>query len=1269
MSEEEDDENIYNADLYTDAELLEFLDMTPQSTDRELEAKIIQMMHQFPDHGEFFRGIYGRLFDLKEDEDEDEDEDGGFVREGMQGMSNNKKPGSEAKSKEERIKELMEYFEKNIVQNADKLNQKQVNESLLFEKNIVQNADKFSQKLLSNGNVAAISELTTEERARQSTVFTKALDYIKDPKNLNPTFNKTIQRVIILDSRCRDRTTNPKSTDFTLKLSEDLKNVLALNFYYVNVPYTWYTVSEQFGANFFLMNGTAPGISDKKYSLKFSIPPGNYTSSQELVNAVNKSIQAVAKERTDISFGTSSIVLTSPTAGTGKATFTWDIQNRFGDSNYELHFPNWTSPVDFTESPLNGGNKNNSTIASLSIPGFLGFLQPTYSLASIYSNFEYTYRENFDDNSFQIDATNNAFTIYNHDPSTPLNLTDPTTYYDKIQVSLNISDGWYNRSDFVTNVTNAMANHPKLTSHSELVLEKKSFPDPDERSVERFRLSIQLNRYTTLNRRNQVQTIVFPDETYRNTERYPVWTGPSSALYFDSPMRINSTLAEIGSIPVYEKTDYEKQSNQYYYVEDSPKLHFKCTRMPPGIADSFNEANSFTVEISNDNYTLSTYLNAVNHAFRTQVPPNFNVINKAPFYYDYYGKGENYESNPMTNSTFESCVYAEIDFQRNFTSSEYIVDATNSILHKTFNLPAMMDLSKGTNKFESTFTRASQYRVDNTNRQVDIRPNPSAPGGQAEPIVSVFLPYAPQRLSFKQENPNDGQWYVYKTLDDLRTSFVAGKYGISNYKNDTAAYEVAPDSGTYEPQGGDDSEEMTEEVQSLYGLNLSNTDISFQIVDATTAKCTVTWNISNSLTEQDYTVELEGESWTNNLGFELDETFVLAEWTAVGKHAATIYAAQDVATTGISIHDTTIPNVQVQNNQLVVQPRSDAESLSSLADKLTFSIPNGYYNRFGLVRALNAAFLSNPITAGTQFTWYNGNHALNNDSSSDDLENVRIDWNINKVYTAQDYKQTFFDLEQYSRLTSKSTTENFVLRWDQTMGWLLGFRSLTSYDLYSSSASSNDFDVAYVNTNTYTSDTKTSIVTLEGDTPVNINLYNQLHIVLDDFTSNHMNDGIITVAPPSVNTTMQSYASSAGKRCTVTTNGVRESVPGFINTDPASTDAQGRVPRLLTQNQVYSSLAQNQARIAIQNAIAKTYSPPPNVKDMFALIPLKLSGLTVGQSYTEFGGTLQQNNRKYYGPVNIRRIGLKLLSDRGTLVDLNNNDWSIGIICDISIQA
>jgi hypothetical protein len=110
------------------------------------------------------------------------------------------------------------------------------------------------------------------------------------------------------------------------------------------------------------------------------------------------------------------------------------------------------------------------------------------------------------------------------------------------------------------------------------------------------------------------------------------------------------------------------------------------------------------------------------------------------------------------------------------------------------------------------------------------------------------------------------------------------------------------------------------------------------------------------------------------------------------------------------------------------------------------------------------------------------------------------------------------------------------------------------------------------------------------------------------------------------------------------------------------------VAPLLTQNQLYAALATQQSRADLNNKVAKTQSPAPNVKDMFALVPLKLAGLQVGQSYTEFGGTLQQSNRKYYGPVNIRRIGLRLLSDRGDLVDLNNNDWSVGIICDISIQ-
>ena len=67
---------------------------------------------------------------------------------------------------------------------------------------------------------------------------------------------------------------------------------------------------------------------------------------------------------------------------------------------------------------------------------------------------------------------------------------------------------------------------------------------------------------------------------------------------------------------------------------------------------------------------------------------------------------------------------------------------------------------------------------------------------------------------------------------------------------------------------------------------------------------------------------------------------------------------------------------------------------------------------------------------------------------------------------------------------------------------------------------------------------------------------------------------------------------------------------------------------------------------------------------MFALIPLKLSGLQPGQPLSEFGGMLQDNDRKYFGPVNVRRITVQLVNDHGDIVNLNGTNWSFSIICE-----
>jgi hypothetical protein len=61
---------------------------------------------------------------------------------------------------------------------------------------------------------------------------------------------------------------------------------------------------------------------------------------------------------------------------------------------------------------------------------------------------------------------------------------------------------------------------------------------------------------------------------------------------------------------------------------------------------------------------------------------------------------------------------------------------------------------------------------------------------------------------------------------------------------------------------------------------------------------------------------------------------------------------------------------------------------------------------------------------------------------------------------------------------------------------------------------------------------------------------------------------------------------------------------------------------------------------------------------------MKVSGLANGSSYVEFGGTLQNQERLYFGPVNIHRMTVKLVSDRGDIVDLNGANWSFSLICE-----
>jgi hypothetical protein len=104
-------------------------------------------------------------------------------------------------------------------------------------------------------------------------------------------------------------------------------------------------------------------------------------------------------------------------------------------------------------------------------------------------------------------------------------------------------------------------------------------------------------------------------------------------------------------------------------------------------------------------------------------------------------------------------------------------------------------------------------------------------------------------------------------------------------------------------------------------------------------------------------------------------------------------------------------------------------------------------------------------------------------------------------------------------------------------------------------------------------------------------------------------------------------------------------------------------PRTLTQAQIYTINEINKN----QNLTNFRYRAPTS-PDILAIIPIKTTNLPTGTCMVELTGSLQDNIRTYFGPVNIERMAVKLLNDKGNVLDLNGLDWAITLICDCLYQ-
>jgi len=401
---------------------------------------------------------------------------------------------------------------------------------------------------------------------------------------------------------------------------------------------------------------------------------------------------------------------------------------------------------------------------------------------------------------------------------------------------------------------------------------------------------------------------------------------------------------------------------------------------------------------------------------------------------------------------------------------------------------------------------------------------------------------------------------------------------------------------------------------------------------------TLTIKINKFLTENDYNYELLGNSWT--LGSSSDNKYLnivdISNNISNSNDFFSITSSQAISSSTIEINNTNnlislIPHITTNSSA----PSFGLHSESN-ANLLNINLTNGTYNRTSLISEIN-----NKLST---LTTSNGNNIGNGTIFSiDENENVKIRLNINKTYTGTDYKVVFYDPTTFItyRIGNNIVTST---TWDATLGWILGFRVSTEYFLEDFVPISNVYSII-------------------GDNVVSVSIYSYYLIILDDYNQNHLNDGIVTTTQKESNIKLPSYATRSGQ--------VRDPITNDVRLTTLKKNGQQ-----MTQKEIYAaqeildsrSTEQNEAIVSRNSSLsARTvqyYSKGPFAKNVFALLPLKISGLQNNSIYVDYGGTLQNQERTYFGPVNIGRMTVKLMNDKGELVDLNGANWSFSFICE-----
>ena len=323
-------------------------------------------------------------------------------------------------------------------------------------------------------------------------------------------------------------------------------------------------------------------------------------------------------------------------------------------------------------------------------------------------------------------------------------------------------------------------------------------------------------------------------------------------------------------------------------------------------------------------------------------------------------------------------------------------------------------------------------------------------------------------------------------------------------------------------------------------------------------------------------------------------------------------------------------------------------------------VNSGNYTGEEFVNAMNAALTLAGFTSSNGFCSYNTftnkfSFALEGclDPSGMPINIYNGDFTEEETLKALEVYAyfTFYDIgniKMYKHIDEYGNDQTNIcslssMNVDSTLGWLMGFR----------------LPYLFVKSGN------------EGTVPINLNGATYFLLTLLDYQTNRVNNDIVTIGNRANSQIMiPNYinASLLYKCIRLKNNLDVDNIEQMLfNQSPLSNTRINQyipsAPRILTQTQLYTT------NEILKNNFRKTMdyrTSGPTTNDVLALIPINTQGLKNGALFIQ--DKIRTNKRVFFGPVNIDRFTVRLVNDRGQLVNLNGSDWSFTLNVEILYQ-